>query len=377
MKPIWTIAKKEFIHISRDPKTLAFIIVMPILMLIIYGYGINFDVKKINLAVVDYDKSAASRDLLDSMTAGGYFVVKSYHGSRDELDAVLDLRQALVGVVIPAGFERDLRRGDTARAQFLIDGSDGNTANIAYGYIAALSNGYAIERLRERLVAAGLQPPEQMPTVQVKSRFWYNPELKSSNFIVPGIIAVIMMMIGAMVTSLTLVTEKENGTVEQLIVSPIKPHQMILGKVLPYVALCFLALILIIVVAQIVFGISIRGSLVELLLMATVYLVGVLGIGLFVSSVVADLSSAMMLSVILSLLPSILLSGFVFPIKNMPPALQLLTYLVPARYFLRIIRGIYLKGIGLETLGIEMVFLIVFALLVFGFAIGRFKKRLD
>ena len=377
MRLIWTIAKKEFIHIRRDPRTMAFIIVLPIMLLVIWGFGINFDLKNVTLAVVDYDRSAASRDFLDSMTAGGYFAIDAYYGSADELDSVLNLRKARVGVVIPRGFQNDLARGETARIQFLLDGSDGNMANIAYGYISALSKGYALERFRERIVDAGMEPPRILPTVQVKNRYWYNPELKSSNFIVSGSIAIIMMMIGAVVTALTLVQEKESGTIEQLIVSPIKPYQTILGKVLPYVFLSFTALILVLIAAYWVFGLELKGSLFQLLLLSMIYLIGVLGIGIFVSSLVSDMSSAMLFAFLLSKLPSVFLSGFVFPIRNMPIPIQLITYLVPARYFLKVLRGIYLKGIGIEMLWAEMLFLLGFAILVFGFAITRFKKRLD
>jgi len=377
MRLIWTIALREFTHIRRDPKTLAMIIFMPLMLMIIYGYGINFDVKDIRLAVVDYDRTAASRDFIDSMTAGGYFVINSYPESIRELDRILDLREARVGVVIPPGFQRDLETGETAKAQFIIDGSDGNTAGIAYGYINALSNGYALEKMRARMISAGLQPPKVLPNLQVRSRFWYNPELKNSNFIIPGIIAVIMMIIGSVVTSLTLVEEKENGTFEQLIVSPIKPYQIILGKVAPYAILSFIALLLILVAARFLFDLDIKGSLPQLLMMATVYLIGVLGTGILVSALVDNSESAMLASMMMTLLPSILLSGFVFPIRNMPFVLQLLSHLVPARYFLRIMRGIYLKGIGIDILWGEVLFLVFFAVLVFGFAISRFKKRLD
>jgi len=227
------------------------------------------------------------------------------------------------------------------------------------------------------MVAAGLEPPRVMPTVQVKNRYWYNPELKSANFIVSGSIAIIMMMIGAVVTALTLVQEKESGTIEQLIVSPVRPFQVILGKVLPYLFLCLIALLLVLVAAYWVFGLELKGDLMQLLLMALVYVFGVLGIGIFVSSIVDDMASAMLLAVLLSILPSVFFSGFVFPIRNMPLLLQLITYLVPARYFLSIIRGIYLKGIGIEILWGEVLFLVAFAVVVFGFASTRFKKRLD
>ncbi len=377
MRLIWTLAMKEFIHIRRDPRTMAFIIFLPIMMLIILGYGVNFDLKDISLAVVDYDRTPASREFLEEMTASGYFYIDAYYDSIRELDRLLDLRAARAGVVIPRGFQRDLERGETASVQFLLDGSDGNTAAIAYGYIAAVSNGYTLDKLRERMVAAGLEPPRVMPTVQVKNRYWYNPELKSANFIVSGSIAIIMMMIGAVVTALTLVQEKESGTIEQLIVSPVRPFQVILGKVLPYLFLCLIALLLVLVAAYWVFGLELKGDLMQLLLMALVYVFGVLGIGIFVSSIVDDMASAMLLAVLLSILPSVFFSGFVFPIRNMPLLLQLITYLVPARYFLSIIRGIYLKGIGIEILWGEVLFLVAFAVVVFGFASTRFKKRLD
>jgi len=180
MRLIWTLAMKEFIHIRRDPRTMAFIIFLPIMMLIILGYGVNFDLKDISLAVVDYDRTPASREFLEEMTASGYFYIDAYYDSIRELDRLLDLRAARAGVVIPRGFQRDLERGETASVQFLLDGSDGNTAAIAYGYIAAVSNGYTLDKLRERMVAAGLEPPRVMPTVQVKNRYWYNPELKLS-----------------------------------------------------------------------------------------------------------------------------------------------------------------------------------------------------
>jgi ABC-2 type transport system permease protein len=374
---IWTIARKEFIHIRRDPRTLSFIVVMPIMMLLLWGFAVNFDLKDISLAVVDYDRTPASREFLASMTAGSYFFIADYYGSMDDLERVLDLRKAQVGVVIPPGFQRDLARGETADIQFLFDGSDGNMANIAYGYVNAFSNGYALKQFRRRMIDAGLHPPKIMPTVQVKNRYWYNPELKSSYFIVSGSIAIIMMMIGAVVTSLTLVNEKESGTIEQLIVSPIKSYQTILGKVLPFVVLSFVALILVLTAAYWIFGLSLKGSLIELLMMSLIYLIGVLGIGILVSTIVDDMSSAAMLAMLMSMLPSVFLSGFVFPIRNMPLPLQWLTYIVPARYFLQILRGIYLKGIGMEILWSEGVFLLGFAVLVFGVAAARFKKRLD
>ena len=376
MKTIFTFARKEFIHIRRDPKTMAFIVFMPLMLLVLYGYGINYDVRDIQLAIVDYDSSSVSREFIDSMTAGGYFVINEYCESSSELNEILDLRKARVGVVIPPDFKKNIVSGKTATVQFLIDGSDGNTANIAYGYINALTNGFNLTFLKQRLASRGIDA-EVIPAIDVKSRFWFNPELKSSNFIVPGIIAIIMMIIGSVATALTLVTEKENGTFEQLIVSPAAPYQIIFGKLMPYIVLSFVALLVVVLFAYFLFDLPIKGNPLDLFLLAIIYLICVLGIGILVSSLTHDMSSAMLMSLMLSLLPSILLSGFVFPIRNMPMILQWISLTVPARYFLRIIRGIYLKAVGIDVLLNEVFFLSVFAFIVFGIAIMRFKKRLD
>lgn len=377
MKSIFTIARKEFMHIRRDPRTMAFIIVMPIMLLIIYGYGINYDVRDIRIAVVDHDKSEASREFIDSMTASGYFINNAYCGTSEELDRLIDYRIARVGVIIPPDFDSDLKSGKTASIQFIIDGSDGNTANIAYGYLTALTNGYNLKYLRQRVVSTGYAEARITPSIEIKSRFWFNPELKSSNFIVPGVIAIIMMITGSVATALTLVVEKDRGTIEQLIVSPIRPYQIVIGKLVPYVVLSFIALLVVMMVAYFLFDLPVKGNLFQLLLLGAVYLICVLGIGIFVSTVANDMSTAMLLSMLISMLPSILLSGFVFPIRNMPAILQFISLFVPARYFLRIIRGIYLKGIGINLLWTETLFLIGFAVIVFGFAISRFRKRLD
>lgn len=377
MKSIFTIARKEFMHIRRDPRTMAFITIMPIMLLIIYGYGINYDVRDIRIAVVDHDRSQASREFIDTMTASGYFVINTYCRTEKELDRTIDYRIARVGVVIPPDFESDLKSGKTAAIQFLIDGSDGNTANIAYGYLNALTNGFNLKYLRDRVESLGSAVPHIAPSIEIKSRFWFNPELKSSNFIVPGVIAIIMMITGSIATALTLVVEKDRGTIEQLIVSPIRPYQIVIGKLVPYVVLSFIALLVVMLVAYFLFDLPVKGNIFQLLLLGAVYLICVLGIGIFVSTVANDMSTAMLLSMLISMLPSILLSGFVFPIRNMPAILQFISLFVPARYFLRIIRGIYLKGIGINLLWTETLFLIGFAVIVFGFAISRFRKRLD
>lgn len=377
MKILLAIAWKEYLHIKRDPKTLAFIIVMPIMLLIIYGYGIKFDVEDIKVSVVDYDRTPDSRAFTDSLTANPYFRLISFRDNADQLFEDLNYRRALVGVVIPRGYAKDLALpGTPAQVQFLIDGSDGNTATIAYGYLVNLTNQLNMDRLK--LVINDLAGmPIAVPPVDLQSRYLYNPDLESTNFIVPGIIAIILMIIGPVATTLTIVREKENNTIEQLVVSRASSTQIVLGKLVPYIVLSCIAVVLVIVAAVFLFNLQIKGSLIELALMTLVYLVGVLGIGIWVSSLFSSMAPAMLASMMITMLPSIILSGFVFPIRNMPEILQWLSTVVPARYFIIIMRGIYLKGVGIEVLWPQLLFIGIFGLVVFTFSIALFRKRLD
>ena len=378
MRILLAIAYKEFLHIRRDPKTMIFIVGMPILLLIFYGYAINFDIDDIQVGIVDYDHTAESRELIDSLTQNNYFTLSKYRNNADELLEDLNHRYILVGMVIPRGFAADLRSGDTsAQVQFLIDGSDGNTATIAFGYVSRLGNDLNLSMINtaisERL--GGASP--RLPLLESESRFLYNPELKSSDFIVPGIIAIILMLTGSVATTLTVVREKENNTIEQLIVSQASALQIIFGKLIPYVVLSFLAVIVILFAAFFLFGITVKSSILLLALMTIVYLVGVLGIGILISSLVDSMAPAMLISMLVSVLPSVLLSGFVFSIRNMPAVLQWISMVVPARYFIIIMRGLYLKGVGLEILWPQLLFIALFAFIVFTVAILRFRKRLD
>jgi len=377
MRILLAIAWKEFLHIRRDPKTLAFIVVMPILLLVIYGYGISFDVENIRVAVVDHDRTGQSRQLIDQLQSNAYFSVTHYRENTDQLMEDIDHGSILVGMVIPLGFAADLADSNkTAQVQFLIDGSDGNTANIAAGYLTALTNTLNVKGLQEKISTnAGIAVT--VPPVVLQSRFLYNPELNSSNFIVPGIIAIILMLIGSVATALTLVREKENNTIEQLVVSQANRAQIIFGKLLPYVVLSFLAVILVVLAALWLFNLPVRGSLIELGLMTLVYLIGVLGIGISISSLFRSMAPAMLASLMITLLPTIVLSGFVFPVRNMPEVLQWLSTIVPARYFLVIMRGLYLKDIGIAVLWPQLLFLLIFAAVIFTISILTFRRRLD
>lgn len=378
MRILFAIAYKEFLHIKRDPKTLIFIVGMPILLLLFYGYAINFDIDNIQVGIVDYDHTAQSRELIDALTQNSYFTLSRYRNNANELLEDINHRHILVGMVIPRGYAADLLSGDTsAQVQFLIDGSDGNTATIAYGYVSGFGNQLNLGMINASIAKRLGGAAPQLPLLKSESRYLYNPELKSSNFIVPGIIAIILMLTGSVATTLTVVKEKENNTIEQLIVSQASALQIIFGKLIPYVVLSFLAVIVILFAAYFLFGMVVKSSILLLMFMAIVYLTGVLGIGILISSLVDSMAPAMLISMMVSVLPSVLLSGFVFAIHNMPEVLQWISMLVPARYFIIIMRGLYLKGVGLEILWPQLLFIALFALIVFSIAILRFRKRLD
>ena len=392
MSRIWPIMRKEFLEVWRDRRSLGFILAMPVVMLLLYGYGISSDIRRVPLAIYDRDGSPAARELVRRFVSTDYFVEAAQVASLREFRRSLDSGQAKVGLVIPEDFSRTLGAGRSAPVQFVVDGSDSNTASIAIGNIAAI--GLSLELLPRDLRPAPLpaqgqpaRPLDQLtalvPTIQVpaplelRTRVWYNPELRSSNFLVPGLTAVILMMLAAILTALTVAREWERGTMESLIASPLRPVELMVGKILPYVAIGLLDVGLIVVLALAWFGVPLRGSLTLLFVAATIFLLGALGIGLFLSAATRSQQVAFQLSILATMLPSLLLSGFFFPIENMPPALQAVTYVVPARYFLVVIRGIFLKGVGLRVLWPQLLFLAVFAAAMLAISAGRFRKRLE
>lgn len=359
-----TIAKKEFMHIRRDRRTLVQVVLMPVMMLVLYGYGVRFDVSNITLAVWDQDHGPASRDFLATVLASGKFTHKIQASGYPDVTAALDSGRARIALVFPPGFSDGIRAGESMPLQILVDGTESNTAGIALGYLNAIALAWNAGRIT-------LQPP-----IDYEERVWYNPELKSGYFIVPGIIAVILMMIGSMLTAQTITREKQRGTIEQLVASPVGRYEIIVGKILPYIGIAFIDMLIVIVAGYLLFAVPIAGSFTLLMVMGALYLVGILGIGVFASSLADTQETAMLIVVLLSLLPSIMLSGFVFPIASMPPFIQAITYFVPARYFLIIIRAIYLKGVGFSVLWPQALFLIAFDLFMITVAARRFHKRL-
>jgi ABC-2 type transport system permease protein len=377
LRTIRAIMRREFIDVLRDRRSLALTFLYPISMLMMYGYGIRYDVDNVPITVLDHSETPESRDLEQQMLRSKYFDVVRF--ARDERDVEHDLMNDVVkaAIVIPRDFADRLRAAESTAVQVLIDGSDSNSATIAQGYALAIVNQYAATRMGAATRQASATDARGSPPILVASRVWYNPELRSVNFIVPGVIAVIMMIVGAILTALSIVKEKDRGTMEQILVSPIRPLEMMIGKLVPYVVIALIDLVIIIVAGYVLFAVPIKGSLVQLAIFAILYLCCALGVGVFVSTIADTMQNAMLAAIFMSLLPSVLLSGFVFPLEDLPAPIQAVSYLFPARYFVTAIRGIYLKRVGLAVLWPEALLLAVFAVAIVGFSAARFQERLE
>lgn len=365
---------KEFIQIFRDPKMKGVIFMMPIIQVLVFGYAVTTDVKHIATAVYDMDNSRASRELVARFVESGYFDVLEYVDSDSRAAKLID--QSVVSTVlrINKGFENDLRGGRTARIQVIVDGSDSNTAGIVLSYSSAIALRFSQKVLITRFtrVRGVFNKPGH---VEMQTRAWFNENLESRNFYVPGVIAIIVMLITLMLTSMAVVREKEIGTMEQIIVTPITPAEFILGKTLPFALIGFVDVIVITLIGVFWFEVPIRGNLLLLFLSTGLYLMTTLGVGLLISTVSQTQQQAMM-STFFFYFPAVLLSGFMFPIANMPEIVQWLTYLNPLRYFLVIIRGIFLKGVGTAILWPQMTALAVMGVITLWLASKRFRKTL-
>jgi len=361
------IAKKELIQIWRDPLSLAMAFLMPVILLFIYGYAITFDIDKISTVVLDMDKSSLSRELVNQFHESGYFRVNYYVESYKAIDPYLDSGRARVAIVIPEDFSKNIQKGYAAQVEVLIDGSDSNTATIAQGYALAITEDFS-RRIRRTPVT---------PLIDSRSRVWYNNELKSRNFIIPGLIAIIMSVIIALLTSLTIAREWDRGTMEQLISTPVKTPELILGKLIPYFLIGFADTILTILMSTLLFHVPLRGSVTLLLVLSGVFLFGGLSFGILISITGRTQLAASQAALITSFLPAFMLSGFLFSISNMPKPLQIVTYIIPARYFVTILKGIFLKGSTLKVLLPEALLLSLFAVLIFVAANRKFRKRIE
>lgn len=362
------IARKEVIQLRRDPRSLAMAFLMPALLILLFGYAISFDVRDIRLAVLDEDRSARSRELVDAFTGSGYFRVAARLARYGDAGPLLDRGAVRMVLVVPPGFARDLGAGRPAAVQALVDGGDANTAAIALNYAGAIVLAYSA---RAVLRGTTLSAP-----VSAESRVWYNEELKSSNMIVPGLIAVVMMVVAAMLSSLTIAREWERGTMEQLAATPVHPAEVVFGKLAPYLAIGLVDVGVAVLVGKGVFGVPFRGSALWLLGTTFFFLLGMLGLGMFISAAVKSQLLATQTAMIATYLPSLLLSGLMFDIANMPFVLRMITHVVPARYFIVVTRGLFLKGVGPHVLWIQGVGMIVFAAIGLTLAVRAFRKEI-
>ena len=366
-KRFFSIARKEFIHIIRDPRSLMITFLMPLIMIFLFGNAVKLDIREIHLGVIDQDNSDNSREYIEKYVTSGYFKLRPVPQDRRDAHTLFLRRDVKAVLIIPSGFSSDLERSMTSYVEVIIDGTDSNAASVIINYVKMITASYSSE-LNAQI--------SRMP-VEIEARVWYNPDMDSAIFIVPGLVAIIMMMICALLTSITIVREKETGTLEQILVSPVRPHEIILAKVLPYVLIAFFDGALVILAARIGFGVPIQGNVLLLALLALFYLYASLSIGVFISTRAKSQLVALMSALVITILPSVLLSGFIFPIRSMPLVLRAVTYIVPARYFLVIIRGIVIKGIGLQYLLSQTAFLFVLGTALLVSSTRKFKARLE
>ena len=369
-----SIIRKEFIQIVRDPRTLMLIIVMPILQLFLLGYAATTDVKNIPLAVWDQNRTPQSRALLDAFRGADYFNISYMVGSEDEYRTLIENGRARAVLIIPPGYDRDLSEGH-AQVSMVLDGSDATVGSTALSAANLIVQSYATRIMIDQTALNGRVASITTP-VGISTQVWYNPDLISAYFMIPGVVGMILSMVTAMLTATAVVRERERGTIEQLIVTPIRSWELIVGKLLPYVALAYIDIFEILIIGHFWFQVPIRGDLGLILLLSGLFVISSLGIGLFASTI-ANTQQEAMITVLFTMLPSIFLSGFFFPIDAMPKFLQVVSYIIPLRFYLVIIRALLLKGVGVQALQSEIIALIIFAIIIMAAASARFRKRLD
>jgi ABC-2 type transport system permease protein len=367
------IARKELLHIIRDPRSLAAALALPLMMLLIFGYARSLDVDRIPAAIYDQDQTPQSRELIREFQGSRYFEIVDQVQSYRPIDRGMDTRRILLAVVVPPNYSENLLSGKDAQVQLLLDGADSNTASIAQGYAEGVVQNYA-QRLRES-AQSQFTGTVIRPAIETSVRVWYNTDLLSRNFIVPGLIAVLLMIITALLTSLTIAREWENGTMEQLLSTPVRPAELALGKLAAYFLLGMVVMFVCLFVGIVIFRVPMRGSPLLLFVSSCVFLFGALAWGIFISAMNRNQLSAYQLGTLTSFLPAFLLSGFIYSISNMPYIIQIVALFVPARYFLNIVKGVFLKGIGLETVWFDFSLLVVYGAAMFYFATRKLRQK--
>jgi ABC-2 type transport system permease protein len=370
-----SIIRKEFTQIMRDKRTLAIILIIPIMQLFLLGYSATTDIRNVPLAVLDQCRCVESRNLLDGYRSADYFHLAYSVDSEDEIRTLIEQGDARAGIIIPPDYNTALAQGK-AEVAFILDGSDATAGSTALAAATLIGQQHATALMMEKLERSGMNIENLQPPLEVRTRIWYNPDLVSSYFMIPGVIGMILYAITSILTATAIVRERERGTIEQLIVTPIRPWELVVGKILPYVILAFIDTLEVLAIGHWWFGVPVRGALWLILTCSGLLLLSGLGIGLLASTI-ANTQQEAMLTVWMTLLPSIFLSGFFFPLEAMPKILQWISYIVPLRYYLIIIRALLIKGVGIPAIWQEMLALTLFGLLFIGAASARFRKCLD
>jgi len=370
-----SLIRKEFIQIARDPRTLILVLVIPIMQLFLMGYAATTDVRNVTLAVFDQDRGPEARELLDAYRAADYFRLAYDVDSEEQLRDLIDSGKVRAGLIIPPDYGYLIASNGSAKIAFILDGSDPTVASTALSAAQLIGQSKATDIITERLERQAVRG-NSAPPIDVLTQVWYNPDLISSHFMIPGVIGVIMFALTSILTATAIVRERERGTIEQLIVTPIRPWELIVGKLVPYVLLAFFNALEVLALGAWWFKVPVRGELGLIFLLSALFLLSSLGIGLLASTI-ANTQQEAMLTVWMLLLPSIFLSGFFFPIEAMPSALQVISYLMPLRYYLVILRSLLVKGVGFTALREEVLALAIFGLAIMSIAAMRFRKRLD
>lgn len=358
LSKIFAISKKEIWQIMRDKRSLLIIFVLPVFLLILFGYAITLDVHDIQLAVYDMDKSETSRDFISTFSGSQYFEIVSYIDRDNSINELLDRGIAQCIMVIPQNFSKDIISKKNVQVQFLIDGVDANTATVVLNYVNAVTGSYSFSFTKEFLAVKGIKPHRAL---DIESQFWYNKDLNTTKYFIPGLIAMILIIISVILTSISLVREKEFGTIEQLKVSPVSTLQLIFGKIIPYLMISLVIAASILLMGYFLFGVEVKGSYFYLFLGTICYLMATLSMGVFISTIADSQQVAFQMSQLISQLPTVILSGFIFPIESMPLPIQILSNITPAKYYIIILRNILIKGVGFETFKLQMLYLLIFA----------------